>query len=94
MLWDRDAVSCGAVDRDLKGRADGAHPGIGKAPKPADQHRHRNTFHRIKVHSRTAGDRVGIGFKNDLACQAPDGSGARGNQSAPKPGDTGRLASR
>jgi hypothetical protein len=58
--------SGGAVDRDLKGCANGAHPNVGKSAKPADQDCDGHTFHGVQVHGRTAGDRVGIGFKYNL----------------------------
>jgi hypothetical protein len=63
----RATGSGGAVDRDLKGCANGAHPNVGKPAKPADQDGDGHTFHGVQVHRRTAGDRVGIGFKYHLA---------------------------
>ena len=59
--------SGGAVDRDLKGCANGNHANIGKSAKPADQDCDGHTFHGVQVHGRTAGDGVGIGLKYDLA---------------------------
>jgi hypothetical protein len=63
----RTIGSGGAVDRDLKGCANGAHPNVGKSAKPADQDCDGHTFHGVQVHGRTAGDRVGIGFEYNLA---------------------------
>jgi hypothetical protein len=79
--------SSGAVHRHLEGRTNGAHPGVGKSAKPADQDRDRHTFDRVQVHGRTARDRVGIGLKNNLAGETPDCRRARCNQCAPKPRD-------
>lgn len=54
--------STGAVDRDVKGFADFAHPSAGKPAKPANQDRDGDAFHRIQVDRRTARYRVGTRF--------------------------------
>lgn len=76
-----------AVDRDFKGCADGAHLGVGKPAKPADQYCDRDTFDGVEVHRRTAGDRVGTGFKHNLAGKSPDSRGARCDECTSKPRD-------
>jgi hypothetical protein len=80
-------VLSSAVDRDLKGCADGAHLGVGKAAKPTDQHCDRDTFDGVEVYRRTAGDRVGTGFENNLAGESPDGGGTWCDECASKPRD-------
>jgi hypothetical protein len=45
-----------------------AHSIIGEPAEAADQDSDRDTFQGVEVDSGTAGDRVGIGFENDLAC--------------------------
>ncbi|BBY59917.1 hypothetical protein MSAR_30530 [Mycolicibacterium sarraceniae] len=80
-------VSSRAVDRNLQSRTDGAHPGVGEAAKPIDQHRDRDTFDRVQIHRGTTRDRVGTGFKNNLAGQPPNGCGAGRDDRASKPGD-------
>ncbi|CDM10249.1 hypothetical protein MT49_2095 [Mycobacterium tuberculosis 49-02] len=37
-------MSSRAIDGDLEGRADGAHPDVGEAAKPIHQYRDRDTF--------------------------------------------------
>ena len=80
-------VLSGAVDRDFEGGADGAHLGVGKPAKPADQHCDRDAFDGVEVHRRTAGDRVGTRVKNNLAGESADSRGTWCDKCAPEARD-------
>jgi len=81
--------SASAVDSDLKGRADFAHPGVGKPAKSADQDYDRDAFDRVQVNRRTARDRVEIRLEDNLAGESPDGRRAWRDEGTSKSRDRG-----
>jgi hypothetical protein len=76
-----------AIDGDLEGGTQGAHPPAAEDTESLDQHGHGDALDGVQVGNASFGDGVVAWFEDDLAGQATDGGRARSDQRAPQSGD-------
>jgi hypothetical protein len=74
-------------DRDRESVADLAQAGVGETAESFDEHVDREALNRVEVDGRTPGDRIIVGFHDDLAGECANCRRARRDEHSPKPWD-------